>query len=90
MTDISYLNDHTPEERFHFDQARRSLHALIEKLPDKEKRIIQLYYFEDLSFDEMRSHFDRATRSWLCRLHRRALDRLKRLIFTKNVNLALI
>lgn len=90
MTDISYINDRTPEERYYYDEARRSLHALIAKLPDKEQKIIRLYYFEDLGFDEIRDHFKGATRSWLCRLHRRALDRLKKLIFTKSLQSALI
>lgn len=90
MTDISYINDQSPEERFYYYEARRLLHALIAKLPEKEQLIIKLYYFEELGFDEMRKHFKGASRSWLCRLHRRALDRLKKLIFTRSMHSALL
>ena len=80
LTEMSYINDQNPEQKLQSYRFKRHLHDLIDKLPDKERLIIRLYYFDDLGFDDMRSHFDGATRSWLCRLHRRALGRLKKLI----------
>jgi len=80
ITDISYFNSSNPEEAADEKLLTQYLRELVGKLPDKERLVIELKYFEDLTFEEMREMFNGATRSWICRIHTRALEKLRYLI----------
>jgi RNA polymerase sigma factor for flagellar operon FliA len=46
------------------------------KLPEKERRLLQLYYFEDRPLEEVGKIMG-LSKSWSSRLHARAIDQLK-------------
>jgi RNA polymerase sigma factor for flagellar operon FliA len=56
-------------------RARRA----IESLPDKERRLLQLHYFEDKNLDVAGAELG-LSKSWASRLHTRAVNRLRKLL----------
>jgi RNA polymerase sigma factor for flagellar operon FliA len=48
----------------------------ITKLPEKERRLLELYYFEDKTLEEAGGALG-LSKSWACRLHARAVDLLR-------------
>jgi len=74
---LSYANENDPETAAIQRSIIRHISSLVEKLPEKERLVIRLKYFEELNFEQMRVHFDGATRSWICRIHARAILRLR-------------
>jgi RNA polymerase sigma factor (sigma-70 family) len=46
------------------------------RLPDKERRILELCYFGDMTFEQVGAELG-IQRSWVCRLHARALNTLR-------------
>lgn len=83
-SDISYANAQSPEEALGDRLLSQYLRGLIAKLSDKERLVIELKYFEDLTFEEMREQFKGATRSWICRMHGKAIDKLRILILASD------
>ena len=79
-SDISYADAVSPEEALGEKLLSQYLRGLVAKLSDKERLIIELKYFEDLTFEEMREQFKGATRSWICRMHGKAIEKLRFLI----------
>lgn len=65
------------EEELQSQQERKTLSALIAKLPAKEKLVIQAYYLEGKSFVEICEENPEFSKSWVSRLHSKALARLK-------------
>ena len=60
-------------ERMHMQaRARRAL----DKLPEKERRLLQLHYFEDMNLEVASAELG-LSKSWGSRLHARAVDRLR-------------
>jgi RNA polymerase sigma factor for flagellar operon FliA len=53
--------------------ARRALG----KLPEKERRLIELYYFEDKTLEDAGAQLGGLSKSWVCRLHARAVKLLR-------------
>ena len=45
-------------------------------LPEKEKRLMELYYFEEKNLEEAGSMLG-LSKSWACRLHARAVNLLR-------------
>jgi RNA polymerase sigma factor (sigma-70 family) len=80
VSDISYSNSISPEENLGEKLLAQYLRGLIAQLPEKERLVVELKYFEELTFEQMRRQFNGATRSWLCRIHSKAIDRLRALI----------
>ncbi|MGB8294859.1 MAG: sigma-70 family RNA polymerase sigma factor [Polyangia bacterium] len=63
-------------ERLHLQaRARKAMH----KLPDKERRLLQLHYFEDKNLESAGAELG-LSKSWVSRLHARAVDRLRRVL----------
>src|SRR5205823_4597599 len=60
--------------------AARRLHAAIARLPDLERRLIEGYYFDDLTLDDLGAEVG-TSRSWTCRLLKRAVSMLRQAIF---------
>jgi RNA polymerase sigma factor for flagellar operon FliA len=50
--------------------------AAIKELPEKERRLMQLYYFEEKTLEEAGGALG-LSKSWACRLHARAVDLLR-------------
>jgi RNA polymerase sigma factor for flagellar operon FliA len=48
----------------------------VTKLPEKERRLLELYYFEDKTLEEAGAALG-LSKSWACRLHARAVDLLR-------------
>lgn len=55
------------------------LRELIEALPEKEKIIIQYYYFQGFQLTEIAHLMGGISKSWISRLHAQAINRLKEL-----------
>jgi RNA polymerase sigma factor for flagellar operon FliA len=63
-------------ERLHLQaRARRAL----QKLPEKERRLLQLHYFEDKNLEVASAEMG-MSKSWGSRLHARAVDRLRKVL----------
>jgi RNA polymerase sigma factor FliA len=60
------------------DTARlsRRVRQALTTLPDNERRLMELYYFGDKNLEEAGAQLG-LSKSWACRLHARAVDRLR-------------
>ncbi|HEY0094824.1 MAG TPA: sigma-70 family RNA polymerase sigma factor [Archangium sp.] len=67
------------DQRLELEQQRVRLRAAIEKLPEKEKRLLQGYYFQGKTLEEAGAEIGQS-KSWASRLHARAIERLKELL----------
>ena len=65
-----------PDVMVEKDEIRRVIEAAINELPDKEKKILVLYYFEDLTLKEIGRVLD-VTESRVSQLHTKAIIRLR-------------
>lgn len=66
----------TPLELMEENSAKEALAHLINELPEKEKLILSLYYWEELTMKEIGKVMD-LTEGRVCQLHSQALIRLK-------------
>lgn len=65
-----------PEEAVQQDELKKMLVEALELLTEKEKKVIQLYYFEDLTLKEI-SQVLEVTESRISQLHTKALQKMK-------------
>jgi RNA polymerase sigma factor for flagellar operon FliA len=72
-------SDDRPDRIMEKRQDASHLRHLISRLPDKERMIIQRYYLDDRSFIQIAEENEGMSKSWVSRLHSRALSRLKEL-----------
>ncbi len=73
------LEDVNAEDPFATLKARELTQALgtgIEALPDKERLVVSLYYYEDLNLKEI-GHILGITESRVCQIHSKAVGRLR-------------
>ena len=68
----------SPEELVSHKDTAQLLFRLVHELPEKEQRIVKGYYFEDRSFAEIADEDESLSRSWVSRIHSRALESLKK------------
>lgn len=66
-----------PERELTKKQTSEKLRAAIATLPDKERTIIEQYYFHDLTLSEVAQQYAGLSKSWVSRLHDRALGMLR-------------
>ena len=66
-----------PERDLHKKQTSEKLRAAIATLPEKERIIIEQYYFHDLTLSEVAQQYAGLSKSWVSRLHDRALGMLR-------------
>lgn len=68
----------TPAPQAEIERQERdvAVEAALKELPDKERRLLQLYYFEDRPLEEVGKIMG-LSKSWSSRLHARAIDLLK-------------
>ena len=75
------------DERLELEQMRRRVRAAIEKLPEKERKLLQGYYFQNKTLEEAGAEIGQS-KSWASRLHARAVETLKQLLEEDDDNLA--
>ena len=66
-----------PEAETISENLRQYFLQLFERLVEDEKSVLRLHYFEGLSYEQMRFHFQGSSKATLSRLHRRALQHLR-------------
>jgi len=77
---MSVADDSLPvDQRLELEQLKIRVRAAIEKLPEKEKKLLQGYYFQGKTLEEAGAEIGQS-KSWASRLHARAIEELKRLL----------
>ncbi len=66
-----------PERVLQRKREAKKMRAIVATLPEKERTIIEQYYFHDRKFVEVAEQFSGLSKSWVSRLHDRALDLLR-------------
>jgi RNA polymerase sigma factor for flagellar operon FliA len=66
----------TPQVEMEKQERDVAVEAALKELPDKERRLLQLYYFEDRPLEEVGKIMG-LSKSWSSRLHARAVELLK-------------
>jgi RNA polymerase sigma factor for flagellar operon FliA len=66
-----------PEREVSKKETCQKLRAAIATLPEKERTIIEQYYFHDLTLSEVAQQYAGLSKSWVSRLHDRALGMLR-------------
>lgn len=66
----------SPEENIEKDELKKVLEESLEQLTEKEKKVILLYYYEDLTLKEI-SNVLEVSESRISQLHTRALQKMK-------------
>ena len=66
----------SPEENIEKEELKKVLEESLEQLTEKEKKVILLYYYEDLTLKEI-SNVLEVSESRISQLHTRALQKLK-------------
>lgn len=69
----------TPEEAMENSEMKNMLIESLEKLTEKEKKVILLYYYEELTLKEISSVLE-VTESRVSQLHTRALQKMKEVL----------
>ena len=66
----------SPEEKIEKEELKKVLEESLEQLTEKEKKVILLYYYEDLTLKEI-SNVLEVSESRISQLHTRALQKMK-------------
>ena len=67
----------TPYERLEMDQLRRRVLALVDELPEAERRVVRHHYFQQIPFEQIARSCG-LTKGRISQIHRAALERLRR------------
>ncbi|MDP2340375.1 MAG: sigma-70 family RNA polymerase sigma factor [Deltaproteobacteria bacterium] len=67
------------DERFADVEMKAHVREAIARLPDADREIVQLYYFKELSLQEVGNQLG-LSKSWTSRRHAQAIDRLTRVL----------
>ncbi len=67
------------DERIEIEQLKQRVHDAIGKLPEKERKLLQGYYFQNKTLEEAGAEIGQS-KSWSSRLHARAIESLKQLL----------
>ena len=67
------------DERLELEQMKGRVRAAIEKLPEKERKLLNGYYFQAKTLEEAGAEIGQS-KSWASRLHARAVEKLKQLL----------
>jgi len=65
-----------PDEEVEDSETRARVAAALAKLPDKERRLLQLYYFSDINLEDAGAKLG-LSKSWASRLHTRAVNHMR-------------
>jgi len=83
MTDTESLS---PEEAVQSKEERQQLQDLLDGLPDKERYVIQEYYFNEKSCGEIAADNGEMSKSWVSRIHSKAIKRMRSRYIQAEVN----
>lgn len=64
------------DQRLELEQLKKRVRAAIGKLPDKERKLLEGYYFQGKTLEEAGAEIGQS-KSWASRLHARAVEKLK-------------
>ncbi len=67
------------DESLELLQSRELVQEAVGKLPEQERKLLQLYYYKENSLEEVGKSLG-LSKSWTSRLHARAIDKLSRLL----------
>lgn len=70
-------DDTNPEEVLEKKQEFQKIRSIVATLPEKERTIIEQYYFHDRKLVDVAAEFAGLSKSWVSRLHERALEMLR-------------
>ena len=81
MEGFQIKDDKSPsiDESVELLQSRQLVKEAVEKLPEQERKLLQLYYYKEHSLEEVGKALG-LSKSWTSRLHARAIDKLSRLL----------
>lgn len=79
-------NTPAPDSNIEQTQMRKQVKRAIAKLNTEEKSLLDLYYFRELSLEEVGKRLG-LSKSWTSRLHARVIERLQRLLKEENPDL---
>lgn len=71
------------ERKAEFQKVKEKVCGAIEGLPDKERKLIKMYYFQNKTMEEIGDQLN-LSKSWTSRLHARALDLMFKRMSTMN------
>jgi RNA polymerase sigma factor for flagellar operon FliA len=69
----------TPEEVLQESEERQRLREAISQLPEKNRQVLEGYYFQDLSLEEIGQRLG-LSKSWVCRVHAKSLELVRTLL----------
>lgn len=73
------------DERMELEQLKQRVRRALEKLPEKERKLLEGYYFQNKTLEEAGADIGQS-KSWASRLHARAVDLLKQHLETDSDN----
>ena len=80
VEDFHYANENL-EQEVHFKYLKEMISGLMDKvLTEEEHTVIHAIYYEGLSLSAISSKYSGKGRSWLCKVHLRALAKLRKAI----------
>ena len=74
-TDFEDTNARKQDAVLEEKQSKKVLHMAIAGLPPEDKELLRLYYFEDLSLEEVGNRIG-LSKSWTCRRHSQVIQKL--------------
>lgn len=76
--DEEQMHDPAPiaQESMERHEVEITVRQVIELLPEKERRLVEMYYFEEKTLEEAGASLG-LSKSWTSRLHARAIDRIQ-------------
>ena len=78
--DLGMSDESLPaDQRLEMEQQKKRVRAAIAKLPEKERKLLEGYYFQAKTLEEAGAEIGQS-KSWASRLHARAVERLKELL----------
>ncbi len=78
-------SDETPETKFEIEEAKKIVEELMKNLNEEEKLLIKLYYYKDLSMEEVGQKMG-YSKTWVSRKHNSIIKRLKDIWFSNKQN----
>ncbi|MBX5483690.1 MAG: sigma-70 family RNA polymerase sigma factor [Myxococcaceae bacterium] len=67
------------DERLELEQLKKRVRAAIARLPEKERRLLEGYYFQGKTLEEAGAEIGQS-KSWASRLHARAVETLRQML----------
>src|SRR5205823_11800104 len=67
------------DQRLELEQLKKRVRAAMEQLPEKERKLLEGYYFRGKTLEEAGAEIGQS-KSWASRLHARAVETLKKIL----------